>query len=312
MGYKCRLISQQFGTSGWDDFTVAGVLYSPRIPLEEADGLAALYDPSDELLRFKGPKIWFTIEPSWHYHYRKHPVGKKLLRVLDDSEHVYFGNPDPRYRVPVATARSFLKANRKEFKERAVATVNYCGGRFWWAKRHAWLRNRMITCPLVELYGSEKNWSQFSRFPFVWKKGLPSNFCGTKAPGLDLHDPIFLEFLSGYKVYVCLENSYEPDWFTEKFVNAVRAGCIPVYHPHPTVEKKRLKGAYWVDPKDFSFNPRRTIEHALAQDIHRIRGINDAWLDSGILADTAEDKVMRRVYELMAEKISTFKSRRSP
>ncbi len=305
--FKCRVVSQQFKADTWDDFQLDDIVYSPRVPLDKADALLALYDPIEELLVFDGPKLWFTIEPSWHYHFRKHPIGKQLMRTLDNSEHVFYGNPDPRYRVPAITAFSFCRTKRREFKEKAVATVNYCGGRFWWMKKHTWLRNRMVTCPLVELYGSRENWSEFSYFPFLRKQSLPANFRGHRAPGSDLHDPLFLEFLSGYKVYVCLENSYEPNWFTEKLVNAARAGCIPVYRAHPTVKKTYLKGAFWIDPKDFSFNPCKTVEYALAQDIQKVREINDAWLDCGTLADTAADKVMQRVYQLMNEKIKTFK-----
>ena len=276
------------------------------MPLNKADGLLAIYDPTDELLQFKGPKLWHTMEPRWHSHFRKSPIGRKLVKTLHHDEWAHYANPVEKYRVPVVTARTFCKTRQNLVKDKAVATVNYSGGRFWWMKGHTWLRNRMITCPLVDLYGSEQGWSQFTRFPFIWKQGRPANFCGNNAPGRDLHDPLFLEFLAGYKVYVCLENSYEPFWFTEKFVNAVRAGCIPVYRSHPTVEQTYLKGACWVDPKNFGFNPRKTIEQALAQDIHRIRSINDAWLDSGILEATHQDQVNEKVLNLMVEKINLF------
>ncbi|HTR40448.1 MAG TPA: glycosyltransferase family 10, partial [Pseudomonadales bacterium] len=168
-------------------------------------------------------------------------------------------------------------------------------------------RNTIITCPLVDLYGDEKNWSQYSRFPYIWKKGPPANLRESKAPGINYHDPLFQHFLSGYKVYVCLENSYEPFWFTEKMVNAARAGCIPVYHAHPTVASKFLKGACWVDPKDFSFDARKTIEYALAQDINKFRSLNDSWLDSGILDNTTQDRVSERVCDLMVGKIHQAK-----
>jgi hypothetical protein len=89
LNYKCRIVSQQFQASEWGDFTIDNVFYSPRLPLQDADALVVLYDPSEELLNFKGPKLWFTIEPSWHYHFRSHPVGRKLMRVLDNAEHIF-------------------------------------------------------------------------------------------------------------------------------------------------------------------------------------------------------------------------------
>ena len=46
--YKCRVVSQQFKADSWNDVRLASVLYSPRVPFEEADALLVLYDPSDE------------------------------------------------------------------------------------------------------------------------------------------------------------------------------------------------------------------------------------------------------------------------
>ena len=112
-----------------------------------------------------------------------------------------------------------------------------------------------------------------------------------------------IEFLSGYKVAVCLENCTEACYFTEKFVYAVRAGCIPVYHAHATVKASFLFGARWIDPVDFAFSPRRTIDFALNQDQMEFRSINDAWLESGILADTDELKVMPKLHEIISGKL---------
>jgi hypothetical protein len=109
--------------------------------------------------------------------------------------------------------------------------------------------------------------------------------------------------LSAYKVAVCLENCTEAYYFTEKFVNAVRAGCVPVYHAHPTVKTSILSGARWIDPADFSFSPRRTIDFALNQDQMEFRSINDAWLESGILADTDELKVVPKLHEIISGKL---------
>jgi hypothetical protein len=55
-------------------------------------------------------------------------------------------------------------------------------------------------------------------------------------PGTSYYDDEHIRFLSAYKVAICLENCVEPYYFTEKFINAVRAACIPVYHAHATVK----------------------------------------------------------------------------
>jgi hypothetical protein len=104
---------------------------------------------------------------------------------------------------------------------------------------------------------------------------------------------------------VCLENCVEPDYFTEKFVNAVRAGCIPVYHAHPTLRGRLLRNAKWVDPDDFRFSARRTIEYALVQDQNSYRSINDAWLTSGVLTDTDDQKVLPKLHKIIKGKLET-------
>jgi hypothetical protein len=304
MKYHCKIVSQQFRVSEWPDFPIDDVLYSPRLPLEKADALIVMYDPSEELLSFKGPKLWFTIEPSWHHHFHRHPVGRKLMQFLDHTEHVFYGNPDPQYRVAHSTYRGPLTLPRvAASRPAAVACVSNFGGRAWFLKRHIWLRNQMILCPSVELFGSPESWAKFRHFPKFWVKGTPANFQGRTSPGNGYYDEQYALFLSGYKVAVCLENCLETDYFTEKFVNAARAGCIPVYHPHPSVKQRFLAGAKWVDPADFGFSAQRTIAHALAQDQAEFRRANDAWLGSGALAETDDLNVFPQLHKIIMTKL---------
>jgi hypothetical protein len=96
----------------------------------------------------------------------------------------------------------------------------------------------------------------------------------------------------------------EPNYFTERFVNAARAGCIPVYHAHPSVKKQFLAGARWVDPADFGFSPQRTIEHALAQDQSEFRRANDLWLKSGVLAETDDRNYFQKLHSIISQKLA--------
>jgi hypothetical protein len=159
----------------------------------------------------------------------------------------------------------------------------------------------MILDRRVELFGLPESWGQFRHFPKLWIQRPPDNYMGRTSPGFD--DDENIRFLSAYKVAVCLENCTEPYYFTEKFVNAVRAGCVPVYNAHATVKTSFLSGAKWVDPADFAFSPRRTIDFALNQDQMKFRSINDAWLASGILADTDEQKVMPQLHQIISGKL---------
>ena len=281
------------------------LLYSDAITLQEAHALLALYDPTEVLLRFRGPKVWYTYEPSWHTHYRRHPVGRRLAKTLPASEWLHFANPDPEFRVPNITFSHELSRPRvKGFRRKgAVATVNYNGGRHWYLKPHIWLRNRMILEPRVDLFGRRSEWQKFRHFPAVWRQSYPGNYCGeTKLTHLQ---DAFCEFLSRYKVYVCLENSCEPCFFTEKFVNAARAGCIPVYHAHPTVAKRFLEGAKWIDPKDHAFSARRTLDCALAADVAEFQSANDAWLDSGVIDHTGFRGFFTRIHALLKAKLTS-------
>jgi hypothetical protein len=86
-------------------------------------------------------------------------------------------------------------------------------------------------------------------------------------------------------------------------VNAARAGCIPVYDSHPTVRDRFLSGAKWVDPVDFDFSPKRTIELALAADQSGFREQNDEWLRSGVLAETDDQKMLSRLHAIIEAKL---------
>jgi hypothetical protein len=302
--YSCRIVSQQFKADSWDDFRVGAILYSPRVPLAKADALLVLYDPSNELLRFDGPKLWFTIEPSWHPHFKSHPVGKRLVRELDRSERAFYAHPDTTYRIPHPTYSGSLSRPRApSIRHDAVATVNNFGGRLWFLKSHFRTRNQMILDRRVELFGQPDAWANFRHFPKLWIHRPPDNYAGRASPTDEMYGDKTIRFLSGYKVDVCLENCTEAYYFTEKFVNAVRAGCIPVYHAHPTVKKRFLSGATWIDPAEFGFSSRRTMEFALDQDQTKFRSINDAWLESGILADTDDLKVFAKLHAIVSAKL---------
>jgi hypothetical protein len=302
---RCRLVSASYGCAGWDEFSIDGIRYSAHIPFEQADALLALYDPSDELLRFSGPKIWYTSEPSWHSHFTRNPVGRKLVHKLAPDERAWFGSPVPRMRVPHLTHRGTLSTPRAaNRKTSAVAYVSNYGSRFWFVRSHFRLRNRFILEPRVELYGREASWSVFRHFPRVWVQGPPANYRGNAVAhpdGPTTDDQI--AFLSGFSVAVCLENRAEPYYFTEKFVNAVRAGCIPVYHAHPSVRTRFLPGAKWVDPADFDWSADRTLEYALAANVAEYQTTNDAWLQSGALEGTDSSQLFTHLHRIMRWKL---------
>ena len=161
----------------------------------------------------------------------------------------------------------------------------------------------MILDRQVELFGKPDAWANFRHFPKIWIQRPPETYMGHPTPGTSYYDDEHIRFLSAYKVALCLENSTEAYYFTEKFVNADRAGCIPVYYAHSTVRTEFLRNAKWVDPANFGFSPRHTIEFALAQDQSEFQRANDAWLESGILEDTDDQKVLPKLHNIMSTKL---------
>ncbi len=115
---------------------------------------------------------------------------------------------------------------------------------------------------------------------------------GRASPGVDIYTKRTSDFCRPIRLLCVWRTAPKPITLLKNLSNAVRAGCIPVYHAHATVKSSFLSGARWIDPADFGFSPRRTIEFALNQDQMEFRSINDAWLESGILADTDDLKVL--------------------
>jgi len=75
----------------------------------------------------------------------------------------------------------------------------------------------------------------------------------------------------------------EPYYFTEKMVEAARAGCVPIYHPDPESKSTVLAGAFWIDPADYSSDPESTISAAIAQDQAAVQEENAAWFRNNVL-----------------------------
>jgi hypothetical protein len=91
-----------------------------------------------------------------------------------------------------------------------------------------------------------------------------------------------------------MENSTEPFYFTEKFVQAVIAGCVPIYHASTTIRETVLRGATWVDPADFMFNGNRTVAAALSKDQKEVAAANQEWLMTNTLvAATKGENILR-------------------
>jgi hypothetical protein len=310
---RIRLISNS--QTGWQD---SRIQFSPKIRLEGADGLFVWGAMVPEFLTYRGPKAWFMDEPRtqsmWHT-----GLCKQALRTVAPREFLHHSNLDARYRFPCVTHYGEPTcADPPHRKDAAVAVVNNFGGRLWWVRDFvvgaatrfsigpwlrygARLRNKFILHPAVELFGLPEYWDRYRKWP--WSKPTPpANYRGPF--GTNWFEDRHVAALSQYKIAVCLENASLPYYFTEKLVNAARAGCVPIYHAHPTVREMFLQGARWIDPADFAFNPSATLAAANRCDATRIRQQNWKWLQSDAVKATQGGRVWSRIADHFVERIS--------
>lgn len=160
--------------------------------------------------------------------------------------------------------------------QKAIAIVSNHGGSPWRCHPDIRYRNRLITQPEVDLYG-RSGWKRY-RPRWFSLPGAPRNYRG-ELPG-DWPGEEKRRLMSTYKVCMCLENMNEPGYFTEKFVEAVVAGCIPVYRASADIRNSVLKGAIWFDPSDKANEGPKALAVALHANWELVLRQNENWLQS--------------------------------
>jgi hypothetical protein len=269
------------------------------IPSEKADALLCEWAPDPELFTFPRRKAWYCCEPQCQFRGLGSGAWPKIKSELGPHEFLWHGHPDERYRVPHITHFEPLVMNTNPDRlQRAIAIVSNHGGSPW--RRHPDIayRNRLITDPRVDLYG-RSGWKRY-RAHWYSRAGAPANYKG-EIPG-DWPAGEKRSLMSKYKVAVCLENMNEPYYFTEKFVEAVVAGCIPVYRASDEIRDGLLKGACWLDPEDLCIPRERLIESATRSDQEKFQLHNQRWLrESRLLAETNPEKVFRKIAILLSQ-----------
>ncbi len=267
--------------SPWTRFVeTETAIFSTEISMGDADALLSEWAPSDDLFKFEGPKAWYCCEPECQFNAIDSARWPKLRNRLAESEFLFHNHNSPQYRVPHITHITDIEVNNNDERlERAVAVVSNFGGGP--RSRHPQIsyRNRFVTNPLVDLYG-RSSWLKY-RKRFLALPKVPDNYKG-EIPG-DWPAGEKRELLARYKVCICLENMTEPHYFTEKFVEAVAAGCIPIYHAHESLVDTVLKGAKWVDPVAYDNDPDKAIRAALNMNGKTFRAMNEKWAKNGRL-----------------------------
>lgn len=291
---QVRVISPWFGR-----LETETAVFSVDIPRSEADALLCDWAPSDELATFPRRKAWYCCEPDSQFHRIAGGKWVSIRNGLAASEFLCHDHSNPRFRVPHITHFEDLDVDsNRDRKDRAVAVVSNHGGSPRLRHPGQSYRNGFVTSPLVDLYG-RSSWREY-RSSLFSRRRPPANYIG-ELPG-DWPANAKRELMRGYKVAIALENMNEPNYFTEKFVEAARAGCIPIYRPDSVSKAGVLSGAAYVDPTDFRDDVTRTIEAALLQDLEEVQKRHTAWFaNNERLRASSHHAVFSRIGEILAQ-----------
>lgn len=277
-------------------------IFTEELNEDECDAILIFYSPRAVPAVDSSRVFWWRPEPSWHSMYRT-AEAKQLFSVLPATNILFFGNPNIDSRIPHQTRTAdlqFCKGERRE--EHLGAVVSNFGDTLWILRSGFRLRNRFITHPSVQLYGKKASWEQWPhRYLPRALQHLPKNYVG-EFGGWEYDAQDMVERLSKFHALVCMENHYEPFYFTEKFPHAAAAGCVPIYHPHATVKEEFLRGAFYIDPADYDMNPDRTFEAARNVPAEDCWALNEKWLEwlQTRAPRTREDQL----WELVAKQIA--------
>lgn len=267
-------------------------IFSSDFEVTEAEALLCEWAPSEDLFNFSGAKAWYCCEPQCQFDNIDGGRWPGIRARLAKHEFLFHNHPDPCLRVPHITHfQDIVIAAVGSRLDRAIAVVSNFGGGPRSRHKDITYRNRFATCALVDLYG-RSSWQKY-RERFLSLPRPPANYQG-EIPG-DWPAREKRDLLSRYKVAVCLESMLEPNYFTEKFVEAVTAGCIPVYRAHESLRTTVLEGAKWVDPRDYDDDPHKTVRAALDMNIEEFKCANAMWAKSERLRATHHLNVLERI-----------------
>ncbi len=286
--------------SPWNRFIeTETAIFSADFPTSTADALLSEWEPSEELLAFQGRKAWYCCEPQCCFTKLQGGMWPGVKQQLAEHEFLFHGHHNPALRVPHITHfERLVMADEGARKRRAIAIVSNQGGSAFTRHPEMTLRNEVIIGPNVDLFGR----SAWKRFRRRWYSlpAAPTNYCG-ELPG-EWHGTFKRDLQATYQVAVCMENMREFLYFTEKFVEAVVAGCIPVYAAHESLISTYLEGAFWVDPGTYGKQPWDAVEASLHSDYIKAMTQNQNWLkENSHLRESRSVNVFERIGKILAQ-----------
>lgn len=274
-------------------------LMSTEADMAQSDALLCVFHPAPELLSFPGRRAFYNCEPmsTRDLGVRALQETKAVVENLTSDEWLWHGHTDVSLRVPHVTHRSLTSAGSNgQRMARVIAVVSNSGPSVALRSQTVHERNAFASARSVDLYGSVKAWSWYRRTYFSFR-GPPRSFRGEIPGGWGEQSKI--DAMARYHAALCLENSQEAFYFTEKFIDVVRAGCVPIYRAHPTVRQTFLSGAQWIDPVDFGGSVRQTLKAALAADRVAVAENNWGWVQRLEVQATRESSIYARIADIL-------------
>lgn len=247
-------------------------------PANEIEGMICHWEFTEEFVNFNGPKVFYCCEPSFYFRGFAAPKRQLRRRIGDlrEDEFAWHYHPSESMRVVHHTDWGSVAqhAGKAPRKPNAIAVLGNLG-RPILRNLGRQARLEFIVGSGCHIFGPKGQWARFQLRVFG-PKGPPSTYQGEIPFGVGPK----LDRLLEYRACICLENSAESLYFTEKFPHAVLAGCIPIYHAHPSVKQAFLQGAIWIDPADYDWDPKATMVAAENLNREEVDKANRLWLES--------------------------------
>lgn len=184
---------------------------------EKVDCLLAQSYADHRFLNFKGPKVYYTLEPNSN----KERSTIELLKKINEDKHVLsFNDPSSISRLYYPSIRKRKSHIEQLHRIMSNERTGFCAiiNRYSENKNFDLVheRNRYVEAfyPHIDIYGrepweGENKWNKYSTY-----RGRCSNKRKT---------------LLNYVFNLCFENSYEDGYISEKIIDSLMAGCIPIY-----------------------------------------------------------------------------------
>lgn len=279
-------------------------VFDPDIDEHHADAVIIYYDAFPDTIRFPKKTYWWKTEPKWHSMYRN-KAAKHIQKILPAENILSYNELSIEQRIPHQThIRKDLQVIKNNREKKVGAVVSNFGDAMWLLRPSFLLRNFLITRKGVSLYGRFDSWNRYPHrlLPKKFQKP-PDNYCG-EIGGWVYDDISTIERFARFHALICLENSFEPFYFTEKLVFAVAAGCLPIYLPHPTVAQEYLNDCFFINPIKYMFRSKYIFEAALNTPIEEVWEQNDKWLKRHLERKdgTREDQLWDRVSRLISSR----------